>query len=459
MRSPGPERGESPGYGRSAALLTGAVGLAGVLTYGFFALASHALSRDDYGRIVVLWSVMFMVIAVLFRPVEQLLSRTVADIESRGLPTGHALRVGGAIQLAIVCLFTLAALVFRSRIETGLFDGESLFFWALVASVLGWAAAFWCRGYLAGSGRFALYSAMVLIDAVARLAFALAVAVGIAAGPDPIAIGIALAPVLSLAVMPLIVRAHSARAPLAAAPAVGDTEAEFTLARGGGFAAAVLVVMLSEQALINSGPLIARADAGTVAAAGFIFNVLMLVRAPVVVFQAAATSLLPHLTRLRSSSEGDDESEFRRPVEATIRGVVIFATLTTLAVALAGPTLMQAAFGGKFEYERAGLIIVAVGMGLYLSAVTLNQAVLAQGRAHLAAICWAACAGCFVLFTALPLLDVFRRVEVGFAVAAGVLCWLLYLVYRHPQGSGPEASRSQSQSPPDLLPAAWDEML
>ena len=46
-----------------------------------------------------------------------------------------------------------------------------------------------------------------------------------------------------------------------------------------------------------------------------------------------------------------------------------------------GPQVMQLAFGDKFDYDRLGLAIVAVGMGLYLTAVSLNQAVLAQGRA------------------------------------------------------------------------------
>ena len=79
------------------------------------------------------------------------------------------------------------------------------------------------------------------------------------------------------------------------------SRSEFTLAAGGGFAAAVLLIMVSEQTLLNAGPLLVRASEGA-AAAGFIFNVLMIARAPLVLFQAVATSLLPHLTRLRSSA-------------------------------------------------------------------------------------------------------------------------------------------------------------
>ena len=49
---------------------------------------------------------------------------------------------------------------------------------------------------------------------------------------------------------------------------------------------------------------------------------------------------------------------------------------------------MGLVFGGDFDYDRGGLVLVALAMGLYLSAATLNQALLAQGRARQAAICW-----------------------------------------------------------------------
>jgi uncharacterized oligopeptide transporter (OPT) family protein len=60
-------------------------------------------------------------------------------------------------------------------------------------------------------------------------------------------------------------------------------------------------------------------------------------------------------------------------------GVGLFAIATTLGVLAIGPQVMQLAFGDKFDYDRLSLAIVAVGMGLYLAAVSLNQAVIAGG--------------------------------------------------------------------------------
>ena len=263
------------------------------------------------------------------------------------------------------------------------------------------------------------------------MSFSLAVAVGIASVQTAVALGVVAAPVISLTVVPLAFagRAVSRRDAAPAASQAGDTQ--FTLAHGGGFAAAVLLIMASEQSLLNAGPLIVRGLQGA-AAAGFIFNVLMIARAPLVLFQAVATSLLPHLTQLRASTASADAAAFRMSVRVTLTAIAAFAALVALVVAIAGPELMHLAFGKKFTYDRLGLLIVTVGMGFYLASGTLNQAALAQGQARSAAVRWVLCAAAFVAWNFAPVLSEFRRVEVGFAGAAALLCALLYLLYRRP---------------------------
>jgi hypothetical protein len=71
-------------------------------------------------------------------------------------------------------------------------------------------------------------------------------------------------------------------------------------------------------------------------------------------------------------------------------------------------------------------------MGFYLSAVTLNQAALAQGQARRAAVCWVGCALAFVVFNLIQPLDPYRTVEIGFTACAAALSGLLYLLYRSP---------------------------
>jgi len=449
---------EARRFGRAAGLLSIGVGSAGLLTYIYFSLASHILDRVDYGEVVVLWSAVFITISTLFRPVEQLLSRTIAERQAREQPIGQPLRVAATIQLAVAAAFAVCALALRDPLQDELLSGNETLYWILVTAVLAFGASFFARGFLAGSRRFTLYALLLLAESTARVSFALAVAVGIASGQTAVALGIVAAPLLSLAVVPLAFAgravARSRAAPAPSAPA--SAQSEFTLAAGGGFAAAVLVIMISEQSLLNAGPLLVKGSEGA-AAAGYIFNVLMIARAPLVLFQAVATSLLPHLTRLRSSADARDGEAFRLSVRMTIGAIAVFASAVGLIVLIAGPQLMQLAFGKKFDYDRVGLLIVTAGMGFYLSSGTLSQAALAQGQVRRAAVCWAGCALAFIGWNLLPVLDEFRRVEVGFAGAAVLLCGLLYLLYRRPRARPEDVVEPGSPQELEARLAAADE--
>jgi O-antigen/teichoic acid export membrane protein len=431
-------------YGRGAAILSVGIGATGLITFAYFSLASHSLSEAQYGRIALLWSAVFITVSVLYRPVEQLLSRTIADRDARAVEGHEHLRVAATIQLALAVVFVVAALVLRGPIEDELFDGSEQLYWVLIVAVLAYAASYFARGFLAGHHRFGLYGGLVLMEATSRCLFALAVAVGIAEGQTAVALGIAAAPIVSLAVVPWAIGRRLRRAPPAPAanpvPAALDAapreqpstegDSAFTLAHGGGFATAVLLIMLSEQTFLNAGPLLVEATEGAqgAALAGFAFNVLLIARAPLQLFQAVQTSILPHLTRMRASGETDP---FRRTVNLTLIAIAGFAACVALVMLAVGPLVMDVVFGGDFHYQRGGLVLVSLGMGLYLSAATLNQALLARGRAAQAAGVWCACAVTFALFLLVADFDDrVLQVEIAFLAAAAALCALLHGLYR-----------------------------
>jgi O-antigen/teichoic acid export membrane protein len=465
-------------YGRTASLLSVAVGATGFMVYLYFAFASRALDPAEYGQITVLWVAVYFIVATVYRPVEQLLSRTIAERHAREGFRGRPLRVAATIEGGIALTITAAALLLRDPLQDDLLDGDATLYWIFVVAVVAYAASFFARGYFAGHRRFGLYSTVLLADALARVAFPLAVLIGIASGQSAVAIGLIAGPLTSLAVLPVIVRAvlrgraadASTPSPSAdgqpqssqgepAAAAAGAPAAEipeFTLAHGWGFAGSVLLIMLSEQVFLSSGALFVFEASGA-AAAGFIWNVLMLARAPVYLFQAVATSLLPHLTRLRYRPGAGGEEAFGLSVRITLAAVLALAVGVALVVLVAGPTLMQVAFGDNFSYDRAGLLIVTGGMGFYLAAATLTQASLAQGQARRASIRWIACAAAFVLWNLLPVLDEFRRVEVGFAGAGAALCGLLYLLYRSPRERPEDVVRPGSPEEIEARIAAADE--
>jgi O-antigen/teichoic acid export membrane protein len=450
---PDAAHGETSRYRRSAIKLSAALGLAGALTYLFFGLASHNLDPDQYGEIVVLWTAVFLVAATLFRPIEHLLARTLAERHATHGHDADALRAAAIIQFALCAVAAVVLLVVRDPIQDNLFSDEPGLFWAMLGALVGYSFAYFARGLLAGTGQFSLYAALLLSEALLRLAVVLLVAVEIASGTLPVAVGVALAPLAGLVFIPVGLRRQRA----AAAPTQDGRVSELTLGSGGAFTVAVLMMMLSEQVLLNSGALFVRAAEGA-AAAGFIFNVLMVARAPVVLFQAVAASLLPHLARLRAHGDEASARAFRSSISTTVMAVAIFATATTLGVLAVGPEVMKLAFGGDFSYDRLGLAIVAVGMGLYLTAVSLNQAVLAQGRALRAAAPWL---GSALLFAALNLwqpLSPYRSVELGFTLSAGMLAALLYLVYATGHGKVEEPVEPGSTAEVEATLSAFDEV-
>ena len=373
---------------------------------------------------------------MLYRPVEQLLARTIADHDERGVPGNEHLKMAARIQLALALVFVVVALVLRGPIQDDLFGGSATLYWILLVAVLAYAASYFARGFLAGHHRFGLYGGLVLMEASSRCLFALAVALGIAEGQDAVALGMAAAPIVSLAVVPWALgrRLRGTLRRRCRRPADPESEAagepEFTLAHGSGFAAAVLLIMLSEQTFLNAGPLLVEATEGAAGAAlaGFTFNVLLIARAPLQLFQAVQASILPHLTRLRAGGETDP---FQRSVNLTLLAIAVFAACVAVVMLVAGPALMDLVFGGEFDYERGGLVLVSVGMGLYLAAATLNQALLAHGRAPQASASWGLTAVAFVLFMLLADFDDrVLQVELAFLGAAACLSASLYVLYR-----------------------------
>jgi O-antigen/teichoic acid export membrane protein len=364
---------------------------------------------------------------VIYRPIEQLLSRTIAGRRARGFEHGHPLRTPLTIQASFAAAFAVVALALRGPITDGLFDGVEALFWVLFFAVLFYAASYFARGWLAGHQWFGLYGGLVFMEATSRCLFALAVTLGLAHGQVAIALGMAAAPLVSLVVVPL---AFSRREPTAVEPRADDEG--LGLSRGGRFALAVFCVMLAEQTLINGAVLTVYATAASAAVAGYVFNVLLIARAPLQLFQAIQGSLLPHLAGLHVT---DDRGEFDRAIRVTVLAIAGFAGAVALGLLILGPFVMNVLFDDAATYGRWGLALVALGMGAHLAAGTLNQAALARDHAHAAAVAWIASAIVFIAWMLAPIIgDELLRAEVGYLGAAILLCGLLTWVYRRPPG-------------------------
>ncbi|MGO9489281.1 MAG: lipopolysaccharide biosynthesis protein [Solirubrobacteraceae bacterium] len=440
-----------PATGRSylsgARILSIGIASTGLLTFAYFSIASHVLSGRDAKLVDLLWSVMFVIISVIYRPIEQLLSRTIAQRRARG-HTEHTLRVPMMIQAGFALTFLVAALLLHEQLLE-VFDQDQTLYVILLVGTLAYAASYFARGWLAGHERFGLFGALVLMESLSRICFAIAVAIGLASGLNAVALGIAAAPFVSLVVVP-VAFAHQAseraRAALAAPITVDEAAAALagpgtegvqetaahdglSLRRGGGFALAVSVIMLSEQTLLNAAVLTVDATARDAALAGIVFNVLLIARAPLQLFQAIQTSLLPHLTGLETTA---GHEAFARAIRVTVLAIIAFAAVVSLALLAVGPVVMEhVLFGQKTTYNRFGLALIGVGMGLHLTSGALNQAALARDRARSAAGCWLLAAVIFVVWMLTPVVsEQVLRVEIGYAGATALLAAALWLLYR-----------------------------
>jgi O-antigen/teichoic acid export membrane protein len=454
-------------YGRGARILSIGIACTGLMTFAYFSISSHVLGEASASRIALLWSVMFVIVSVIYRPIEQLLSRTIAERRARG-HTEHPLRVPAYIQLASVLAFVIAALALRGVLVNQVFDHYAPLYDVLVVGTVAYAASYTARGWLAGHEYFALYGGLVLMESFSRLCFALAAALGIASGQTAVALGIAAAPLVSLIVVPAAfvrrgqerrealsatpqaprgapgavhhadaalaapITADEAAAALAGPGTEGVQEAaahdDLSLRRGTGFAGWVSGIMLSEQALLNAAVLTVAATSSDAALAGIVFNVLLIARAPLQLFQAIQTSLLPHLAGLETTR---GHAAFARAIRVTVVAIAGFAAAVALGLLAIGPFVMGHLFGQHYSYGRFGLALIGLGMGLHLTSGALNQAALARDRARAAAGCWAVAAVAFLAWMLTPAVsEQVLRTEIGYAGATGLLAVALAMLYR-----------------------------
>ena len=433
---------EGRSYGRGAGILSVGIATTGVVTFAYFAVASHVLPEVEYKGISLLWSVMFVVISIIYRPIEQLLSRTIAERRAQGHEQ-HPYRVPVTIQASFAVLFAAVALALKGPLINDVFDGSSMLYWVLVVGTLAYAASYFARGWLAGHERFALYGGLVFLESTSRFLFALAVAVGITSGQGAVALGIAAAPFVSLVVVPWAFSRRKGEPDRDSAQRRKPRDEGISMSHGMGFAVSVLGIMLAEQTLLNAAVITTDITATDAALAGFVFNVLLIARAPLQLFQSIQTSLLPHLTGLEAKEGAGD---FHRTIRLTVLAIAAFAGVVALVLLAVGPWAMDVLFGGNYDYGRFGLAVVALGMGLHLISGTLNQAALARQQAKLAAAAWLLAAVLFVGFVLAPTIsNQVLRVEVGYFGAAGILACLLFALYRR-RSDAPQAAPTASAS-------------
>jgi O-antigen/teichoic acid export membrane protein len=419
----GRARGRAPG----AVMLSVGTVASGVLAYAFNAVAARTLGPDAYGPIAVLWAAMFLIAVVLFRPVEQTLSRAVAERLAAGHDARPVVRAVGWLAVGAVALAALACAAAWGPLTDRLFAGQPMLTAMLVTGIAGYGASYFVRGLVGGQRWYAGYGVLLLADGGVRLALALPLFV---LASSSLAAAALAAAAVGGALAPLALRGRMGS--LAGTP--GPAFHPVSAAR---FAGPVTVLAAADQVLLSGGPVLVMLAGGhgAPAAAGVVFAATMLVRAPAYLFQGVAAALLPNLTTMLVRR---DEAGFGRAVTRTVLVLVAFAVTMALGALAVGPAVMKLLYGAGFAAGRLDLALLAAGAGGYLAAATLSQAALARSQAVGAATIWAASA---VLFVGLEVgLDgsALHRVAVAFACAtlANAAAFFALALARRPSVDG-----------------------
>jgi O-antigen/teichoic acid export membrane protein len=410
-----------------AVLLSGATVASGILAYAYHVLAARVLGPEAYGLVAVLWAALFLLVVVLFRPLEQTTSRALADRLARGQEVRSVLRAMLRLYLVLALAIGVAGALGWGLIGDRLFLGDSFYTGALVVGLAAYGVAYVARGVFAGAGWFNGYALLLVSDGAVRVA--VVVPLLVVASRDLAAAAMVAAAAGSV-VLPVLV-GRRVLGPLVAR----GQGSPFHVGAAVAFAWPAAVIAIADQVLVNGGPLLVMLGGGANVGkiAGLVFAATMLVRIPVFVFQGLATSMLPNLTRLHATAE---RARFRRAVWRAAGGLAGVAAVIVVTAAAIGPAALQAVYGSEYTAGRLELALLGVGVGCYLATSTFSQALLALDCGRIAALGWIASAVVFLGVYAVVPGEALFRVSTAFAVgtAAAVPLLGLALTRRGRQG-------------------------
>ena len=377
----------------------------GLATFAFLAIAGRVLGPEAFAPLGVMWALVFFAGPGLFLPLEQEVSRALANRWARDLGVGTLVRQAATIGAVTCVVIGVIALAVWPFVLDDLLRGDATLLFSFLVATVGYAAVHLTRGLLAGEGRFGGYARLFVGEGLPRLVLAGLLAVLGVEVAGPYGAIVALAPFLGVA---LGLRGER------------DLVTEGPTAEWGELLAAMgslLVASLSAAFLLNAGTLAVEylATPSQEEEAGIFLAALVVARVPLFLFQAVQATLLPKLSALAGAGRF---TEFKSRLGRLVAVVAAIAVLGTVGAAILGPTVVHLMFGEEYSVNAPDLAMLALAMGIFMIAVSLGQALIALSGQGWVAVGWATGAVLFVVTTALGS-DLFFRVEMGLLVGAG----------------------------------------
>ena len=358
------------GAGAGSVYIAVSFAVSGVLTYAFQSLSIHALGKEGYAPLALLWSATFLTVQVLWIGATQTLGRYVAEREAHSRDWGPVVASVRHWQIGLVAAFVLVALLASPLLTGELFHDPWLTAAFIVAVVL-YAPEYFRRGIFNGHRQSFRLGAQIVAESSSRL-LAAAVLLAVGWGVFGPAMAIVLAPLVGvLAVRP---------APVQEPERGGEPFSTWGAFR---FAGPVLACMAFAQVLMNGGPILARLLGGTDAQVSVLAAAVILTRIPQYVLSPAIGALLPRASRVLST---EGRVSFDRFVVRAVGVVGIVGVLMVVGTWLFGGWGMR--LFASFGADREVLVALAAMAAFYLLSETLNQGLFALGHGRLAALGW-----------------------------------------------------------------------
>ena len=421
-----------------SAYVAGSFFISGLLTYVFQGLSARYLGEAGYGDLIMLWSMTFLLVQVLWIGVTQTLGRFVSERLSRGEDPQPVISSVRRLQLALLGAFVCVYVLASPLITGALFRGSWVLTVALLAAVAAYAPEYFRRGTFNGHRQAARLGVLHVVESSSRALLAVVLLV-LGTGVLGPALAIVLAPLIAV----IAVRPTSHQLP-------EEGGGPFSAAKAFRFTGPVLLCVAFAQILMNGGPVFLSLLGGTRAEVGIFGAALILTRVPQYVMSPAIGALLPHASRTLAT---EGRRSLDRFVGRAAAAVGLVGVLMVAGTWLVGEWGIRLFAGEGFDTSRTVLVALALLAAFYLLAETLNQALFALGHARLAALGWLlglpVCGVCM----ALPVSDPLYRVSLSLALgvfAAAVAQAAFYLTVR--RWSSERSSSATGPRDPAAIP-------
>ncbi|MGO1315648.1 MAG: lipopolysaccharide biosynthesis protein [Cellulomonadaceae bacterium] len=385
------------------------LGIFGLANFVFLALAGRELGPAGSAPVAVAWTVLNAVGIGLFQPLEQETGRTLSAMRSRG---GHGSNLHRMVRYTIRCTILIAAIgaIGLPWIGNHVFSGAKELVVVVVLGLIGQALAYFARGVLAGSNRFARYGDQLGLDGSLRLA---AAGVLFTTGSGSrLAYGmiLVLAPViatLTTVSLSALTRVWRSREDAVSSMPMTSLVANST----------------ASQLLANFGP-IAMALLATVAQQGLsgrFVAAVTVARIPLFLFAAIQAVFLPTLAALVAN---DSVVQFVRTLRRALFVTVALGVAGVGGIALLGHWVMWLIYGDEFTIGTRVLVLIAISGALFMLAQVFAQALLAHHGDRASAIAWTCGLVASAITLAVPV-ELSARVALALCTGAGVALLVL----------------------------------